>query len=217
MAQSTSFNDKTYDTVVSNPEPEPVFIRKEGNTNFIKALICIIVDLILTIFLIFVQYGLFEVFEDKIQTKTLVIVGTIAFVFFICIIIFLISHITILVTITRYIYIIVGSIYYAYRLILVIIYLIENEKGISNLALIFFIIILASIVPRVFGYFNIEILEKVCKRVDENRRILAHEKFIEKLGNKIDVGNSRWSNTFEIERASSVNKLNQPDENNNQQ
>ena len=217
MAQSTSFNDKTYDTVVSNPEPEPVFIRKEGNTNFIKALICIIVDLILTIFLIFVQYGLFEVFEDKIQTKTLVIVGTIAFVFFICIIIFLISHITILVTITRYIYIIVGSIYYAYRLILVIIYLIENEKGISNLALIFFIIILASIVPRVFGYFNIETLEKVCKRVDENKRILAHEKFFEKLGNKMDVGNSRWSNTFEIERASSVNKLNQPDENNNQQ
>ena len=89
-----------------------------------------------------------------------------------------------------------------------IIYLINNEDGISNLALVFFLIILASIVPRVFGFYNIEALEKVCKKVDDNKRILAHEKFIEKIGNKVDFGNSRWSNTLEIERASSLNQFN---------
>ena len=207
MSLKNSFNDKTYDTQVSNPEPEPVFIGKEGKPNFIKALICVSVDFVLTIFLIFVQYGLFHIFEEKIQTQILVIIGTIAFAFFICIIVFVISHITILVLIAKYAYIIVGSIYYGYRLILMIIFLIDNEEGISNLALVFFIIILASIIPRVFGFYNIETLAKVCKKVDENRRILDHDKLIEKIGNKVDVGYSRWSNTLEIERASSVNRF----------
>ena len=58
MDLSASINEKSYDTRVSNPEPEPVFISREGQQNFIKALICIIVDFIATIFLIFVQYGL---------------------------------------------------------------------------------------------------------------------------------------------------------------
>ena len=209
MSQSVSFYDRTFDTQVSNPEPEPVFIGKEGKSNFIKALICISVDFVVTIFLIFIQYGLFEIFEDNIKKTNLIIVGSIAFVFFVCILIFVISHVTILVTITKYAYIIIGAIYYGYRVILMIIYLINNEKGISNLALVFFLIILASIVPRVFAFYNIESLEKVCKKVDDNKRILAHEKFIEKIGNKVDVGNSRWSNTLEIERFSSVaNQLN---------
>jgi hypothetical protein len=111
------------------------------------------------------------------------------------------------VIISKYAYIIIGAIYYLYRVTLMIIYLINNEDGISNSALVFFLIILASIVPRVFGFYNIENLEKVCKKVDDNKRALAHEKFIEKIGNKVDFGNSRWSNTLEIERASSVNPL----------
>ena len=34
MSHSMSFNDKTYDTQVSNQEPETVFIGKEGKPNF---------------------------------------------------------------------------------------------------------------------------------------------------------------------------------------
>ena len=39
------------------------------------------------------------------------------------------------------------------------------------------------------------------------KRIINQDKFKEELGNKIDygVGNSRWSNTLEIERNSKVN------------
>ena len=211
MSQNISLNDKTFGTQYSNPEPEPVFIGKEGKTNFIKALICILVDLVVTIFLIFVQYGLFSVFEDEIKTTTLVIVGIIAFVFFLCIIIFVVSHITILVIISKYAYIIVGGIYYGYRVVLMIIYLIENESGISNLALIFFILVLATIVPRVLAFYNLESLEAVCKKVDDNRRILEHEKFIERIGNKVEYGNSRWSNTLEFERISNFNPPNLDD------
>ena len=208
MSQSASFNNNNNETMVSNPEPEPVFIGREGKTNFIKALICIGVDFIVTIFLIFVECGLFKIFEDELKKIKLVIMGIIAFAFFLCIIVFIISHITILVLISKYVYISVGAVYYLYKLVIMIIYLIQNEKGISNSALVFFIIVLATIIPRVFGFYNIEQLVKVCKKVDENKRILDHEKFVEKLGNRIDAGISRWSNATN-ERWSNVNQENE--------
>ena len=204
MEQTLSFNEKTYDSIISNPEPEPVFISREGHSNYIKAVICIVVDFFVTIFLIFVQYGLFGIFEEEMNFKLIAIISSIAFAFFACVLIFVITHKTILVIISKYMYILVGGIYYGYRLTLMIIYLVKNEKGISTGGLIFFIIILASILPRVFGFYNIEILAKVCKKVDDNKRILEHEKFVEKIGNKIDNRHSysRWSNTLEVGRTS---------------
>ena len=217
MAQSLSFNERTYDSIISNPEPEPVFISREGHSNYIKAVICIVVDFFVTIFLIFVQYGLFGIFEEEMNFKLIAIISSIAFAFFACVLIFVISHITILVIISKYMYILVGGIYYGYRLTLMIIYLVKNEKGISTGGLIFFIIILASILPRVFGFYNIEILAKVCKKVDDNKRILEHEKFVEKIGNKIDNRHSysRWSNTLEIGRTSRFSNSNINEEQDN--
>ena len=217
MAQSLSFNERTYDSIISNPEPEPVFISREGHSNYIKAVICIVVDFFVTIFLIFVQYGLFGIFEEEMNFKLIAIISSIAFAFFACVLIFVITHITILVIISKYMYILVGGIYYGYRLTLMIIYLVKNEKGISTGGLIFFIIILASILPRVFGFYNIEILAKVCKKVDDNKRILEHEKFVEKIGNKIDNRHSysRWSNTLEIGRTSRFSNSNINEEQDN--
>ena len=203
MSVSMSFNDKTVDSQVSNPEPEPVFIGREGTENFRKSIIWILIDLIVTIFLILEEFGLFE---GDIERIKLIIVLSIALVIFALIMIFVISHITILVLLTKYFYIIVGSIYYAYKLLMAIIFLITNESDISNLNLVVFVIILASIIPRIMGFYNIEIFAKVRQKVDESKRILAHEKLIEKIGNKVDRGGySRWSNTLEIERLSSAN------------
>ncbi len=217
MAQSLSFNERTYDSIISNPEPEPVFISREGHSNYIKAVICIVVDFFVTIFLIFVQYGLFGIFEEEMNFKLIAIISSIAFAFFACVLIFVITHKTILVIISKYMYILVGGIYYGYRLTLMIIYLVKNEKGISTGGLIFFIIILASILPRVFGFYNIEILAKVCKKVDDNKRILEHEKFVEKIGNKIDNRHSysRWSNTLEVGRTSRFSNSNINEEQDN--
>ena len=203
MSVSMSFNDKTVDSQVSNPEPEPVFIGREGTENFRKSIMWILIDLIVTIFLILEEFGLFE---GDIERIKLIIVLSIALVIFALIIIFVLSHITILVLLTKYFYIIVGSIYYAYKLLMAIIFLITNESDISNLNLVVFVFILASIIPRIMGFYNIEIFAKVRQKVDEIKRILDHEKLIEKIGNKVDRGGySRWSNTLEIERLSSAN------------
>ena len=207
MDLSATINEKSFDTRVSVPEPEPVFISREGQHNFIKALICIIVDFIATIFLIFVQYGLFGIFEKELDYTLIIVIGAVAFAFFACLLIFVISRITILIIISKYVYIGVGGAYYAYRLVLMIIFLIEKSKNISTEALIFFIIILASILPRIFGFYNLEQLAKVCKKVDENKRILEHEKFVERIGTRVDGGytSSRWSNTIEFERITKLN------------
>ena len=84
------------------------------------------------------QILLVEIFEDELKTIYIIIIGSIAFAFFAFVIIFVISHITILVAISKYAYIIIGSIYYAYKVIIMIIYLIDNEEGISDIALVFF-------------------------------------------------------------------------------
>ena len=185
MSVSMSFNDKTVDSVVSNPEPEPVFIGREGTENFRKAIIWILVDLVVTIALIAFEYGLFT---DDIDIINLIIIGSIALVIFACILVFVLSHVTILVLLSKYVYIILGSLYYAYKLLQMIIFLIDNESDISNLDLVIFVIILASIIPRIMGFYNIELLVKVLRKVDDSKRILAHEKFIEKIGNKVDRG-----------------------------
>ena len=203
MSVSISFNDKTVDSAVSNPEPEPVFIGKEGTENFQKSIMWILIDLIASIFLILVEFGLFD---GEIEIMNLIIVLTIGLIIFFIIIVFVLSHVTILVLISKYAYIVIGSLYYAYKLIMAIIYLITNNSDISNLDLFVFVIILASIIPRILGFYNIELLAKVCKKVDESKRILAHEKLIEKIGNKVDRGGySRWSNSLEIERKSNAN------------
>ena len=205
-----SFNDKTVDTVVSNPEPEPEFIGKEGVDNFKKSVMWILIDLFLTIFLILEEYGLFK---GDLKTIKVIVVSSIALVLFAIILIFVLSHVTILVIISKYMYIILGSLYYSYKLLLMIIFLIQNESDISNLDLVFFVIILSSIIPRILGFYNIEQLERVCKKVDNSKRVLAHEKFVEKIENKVDRGGySRWSNTLEIERISSENTVSEKKE-----
>ena len=203
MSVSMSFNDKTVDTQVSNPEPEPEFIGKEGTENFKKSVIWILIDFVVTIFLITVEY---DVFDGDIKTIKLIIVSSIAIVIFAFILIFVLSHVTILVIIAKYAYIILGSLYYAYKLLMMIIFLIDNESDISNFDLFIFVVVLASIIPRIMGFYNIELLAKVCAKVDDSRRVLEHEKFIERIGNKVDKGGySRWSNTLEIERMSNAN------------
>ena len=206
MSTSMSFQDKTVYSRVSNPEPEPEFVGKEGKDYFKKSVIYILIDLILTILLIFEEYGLIQS-KDELQLNKLVLISIIAIIIFLIILILIISHITYLVIIAKYAYILLGSIYYCYKLVLKIILLINNEANLSNLDLLFFVITLASIVPRIIGFCNIEQLEGVCRKVDNSRRILAHEKFVEKIGDRVDRGgNIGWSQTL-IERTSTANKV----------
>ena len=55
MSVSVSFNDRSVYSSVSNPEPEPEFIGREGKNNFKKSILWILIDVVITMFLILVQ------------------------------------------------------------------------------------------------------------------------------------------------------------------
>jgi len=201
MSVDNSLLDKTMDTAVSAPEPEPEFIAKEGHPFFQKAILWLIIDLLITLILIALEYALFK---DEIEKLNLIIYGVSALAVFLITLIFILSRKTILVIIIKYAYIIIGSLYFGYKLVMKILSFIENENDIPNIDLITFVATLASIVPRIFVFYYVESLAKVCAKVDNSRRILEHEKFLEKLGKKMDKGGySRWSN-LEVERTSSA-------------
>ena len=207
--ESKDLKDQTMDSRISNPEPEPQFISKEGKNYFIKSTVYILIDLIISILYIFEEYsGLFyDLLKHELNLLLLIIFSFITLLVFIIIIILIITHITIFVKIGRYIYSILGFADLLYKIIIKIIYFIGNSKNIPTPDIIIFIIILVWIALRCFAFCNIENFEKVCKKVDESRRVLLHEKFVEKIGEKVDKGRySRWSNTV-MDRSNTSNKL----------
>ena len=203
VQKSFNVNMSIYSSV-SNPVPDEVIIGAEGNDKYKYSIIWIIVDLFGTLFLILVEWEKLDLSGES-SLIACIIEACICVFILILFLIFVLSHKTILANIAKYSYISIGSLYYLYKLILMIIFLISNEASISNFALVKFCLILASIVPRIFAFNYIEAYGQVLARVDESRRVAEHEKFLEKIGNKIDKGYSRWSNELEIERASNAN------------
>ena len=63
MSISQSSHDKTYDTAVSNPEPEPVFISKEGSMTSIGVMALVVIIMVLEGFYIKHYYFL----ENTVQ------------------------------------------------------------------------------------------------------------------------------------------------------
>lgn len=199
MTSSNSFQGQiSMASSVSLPVPDAEVIHNEGKSKLRLAIMWIFIDIIITLFLITEECNLVK----KIKITKLIIQSLIAIFIYILIFIFILTRKTILVVITKYSYIGIGSIYYIYKLILIIMYMIKNESDISNFDLVVFCITLGSIIPRIFGFYNAELYEQILSRVDESKRIEEHEKLLEKLGNKIDKGYSRWSNGLEISRQS---------------
>ena len=210
-----SFNgDMSIYSSVSNPVPDAVIIGEEGKDKFKYSIIWILVDLFATIILVLVEYKNLGLSGESSLTACIIEACICVFILLLFLI-FVLSHKTILSLIAKYSYISIGGLYYLYKLVKMIMYLIQNEADISNIALVKFCLILASIVPRIFAFNYIESYGQVLARVDESRRMEEHEKFLEKIGNKIDKGYSRWSNTLEVERASNANYFNNNDSSKN--
>lgn len=184
---------------VSMPIPDAELIGGEGKGKLRLSLIWILVDLFITLFLIVVECNLLFT-KKKFNSKKLIINAVTVFFIYILLIIFILSHKTTLVIIAKYFYISVGSVYYIYKLALVIIYMVKNEAEISDFDLVIFCVTLASIIPRIFGFYNAELYDQILSRVDEAKRIEEHERLIEKIEKKIDKGYSRWTNDLEISR-----------------
>ena len=129
--------------------------------------------------------------------------------FFLFIIISLLCYNICLSKLAKYLYIGLSSIYFVYLLVLKIIYFINNFSNIEHLDTIFLILLLITIVPKLFFFCYIDAYIVALVEKDECEKGEEHEDFRQNLENKMERGdNTNWSKTSmpnDFQRASSWN------------
>ena len=164
------------------------------------------IDYAITICNILYESNIF--YSEKENNYLFLIINASCFTaFFLFIIISLLCYNVCLSKIVKYLYIILLSVYFVYLLVLKIIYFIDKFDDVEFLDVIFLILLLITIIPKIFffcyidGYIVALVEKNECQRGEE------HEDFRQYLENKMERGdNTNWSKTSmpnNFQRASS--------------
>ena len=199
-------------SAISNPIPDQEYLTTRGKKNLNITVIFILIDLILTLLIILQEHDFLAInFSDNVLP--FLIKSIICIIIFVSIIIIFSSHKYILVKITRFVYIILGTLYYCFKFILKFIILIkainneEEDIDIEIIDVIFLFVHLVTIIPRILTFFiskgYVEKLERIHKLQMEEE----HEKFVQKIATRLEKGYDRWSNFNENEINEKQNEL----------
>ena len=195
-------------SIISNPIPDDELLIREGDKKLNIILICIVVDLILTLLIILQEY---DFLKELVNTDILLFfIKSIICILLLGLVIFLYClHKFYIAIFARFSYLIVGIIYYISKFVFKLVNLIskeeegtqsegqedeEQENEIKIIDIIFLILHLFSIIPRILAfYFCRGYIEKLRKlrqiRIEEE-----HDNFVEKIASRIENGYTRWSN-----------------------
>ena len=195
-------------SIISNPIPDDELLIREGDKKLNIILICIVVDLILTLLIILQEY---DFLKELVNTDILLFfIKSIICILLLGLVIFLYClHKFYIAIFARFSYLIVGIIYYISKFVFKLVNLIskeeegtqsegqedeEAENEINIIDIIFLTLHLFSIIPRILAfYFCREYIEKLRKlrqiRIEEE-----HDNFVEKIASRIENGYTRWSN-----------------------
>ena len=195
-------------SIISNPIPDDELLIREGDKKLNIILICIVVDLILTLLIILQEY---DFLKELVNTDILLFfIKSIICILLLGLVIFLYClHKFYIAIFARFSYLIVGIIYYISKFVFKLVNLIskeeegtqsegqedeEPENEIKIIDIIFLTLHLFSIIPRILAfYFCREYIEKLRKlrqiRIEEE-----HDNFVEKIASRIENGYTRWSN-----------------------
>ena len=195
-------------SIISNPIPDDELLIREGDKKLNIILICIVVDLILTLLIILQEY---DFLKELVNTDILLFfIKSIICILLLGLVIFLYClHKFYIAIFARFSYLIVGIIYYISKFVFKLVNLIskeeegtqsegqedeESENEIKIIDIIFLTLHLFSIIPRILAfYFCREYIEKLRKlrqiRIEEE-----HDNFVEKIASRIENGYTRWSN-----------------------
>ena len=188
----TELKESTYESEysdLSESEQKQIEVKK----NYLLILLFIIIDYIITIGIILHESGLFDN-DINILYLSISAGGLTAFILFI--LISLLLYQVCLSKIIKYIYIIVLGAYFIFLLVMKIIYFVNNIDELKALDFVFLILLLVTIVPRMFFFcyidsFIIKLIEKrECEKGED------HEDLRQNLENKMERGdNTNWSKT----------------------
>ena len=168
-------------------ESDRVLFNRES-TKFLKVVtFLILLDFICTEY-IFIHDFIIIPLNDKKDIKWILfsICSSISFGFFAVILILLYLKKPFLSQIVRYIYLIVGIIFFIYEVILKMLDLNDKDFSLNTLDIILFIVLSITIIPRITGFLYIRIFERKIKKMKEAELMEEHELLLEKVVDKFD-------------------------------
>lgn len=168
-------------------ESDRVLFNRESIQFLKKVTILIILDLVCTEYII-VNDSILNYINKKEDFKwvLLAILSPIAFVFFLVIFILLYLKKPLLSKIARYVYLIIGIIFFIYEVVIKMIALSLKGFSLNYLDYIVFLVIAISIVPRITGFIYIRFFEKKIQKMREAELAEEHELLLEKVVDKFD-------------------------------
>ena len=190
----TERKDSAY-SAVEAPPSDVELKKKEAKNIYYIMLIFIAIDYILTSLIIIKESYFFK--SDKENEIILflikIILVTVFFLFVVISLIFLNIKLT---KIMKYIFIIITVLYYIFEIIISIKYFIDNFSDLYWLDILFFLLFLITIIPRIFFIYYIGLLIIKINEMKEYQKGEEHDNFRQNLENKMERGDdTNWSKT----------------------
>ena len=189
----TELKDSMYESVDSDMT-ESEIKKEQVKSNYKVLVLFVVIDFIITICIILHESNVFK--GENINMTFLLINAISVAVFFLFILISLLLFKVCLSKVIKYIYLGFVSAYFIFLLVKKIIYFVNDFDKIGTLDLIFLLLLLVTIAPRILFFCYIDsfirnLVEKYdCQRGEE------HEDFRQNLENKMERGdNTNWSKT----------------------
>ena len=180
-------------------------MTKEAIEKYNHILIFASIDYIIIILIFLYESNFFNSNENNITLFLIKFISLTLFYIFIIISLLLLNYI--LAKIIKYIYIIFALIFYLIEIIINLKNLIKNY---SFLGVVFLWIIFLGIAPRLVIFYYIRMIIIKISEIEDIKKGEEHEKFQEKLENKMQRVDTNWSskNSFDMERKkqSNINK-----------
>ena len=168
---------------------------EEVKKNYLFMILFIVIDYVITGVIIVHESNIFNQ-EADINYLFLIINGACLTAFFLFIIISLLFYKVCLSKIIKYLYIMILGAYFVYLLVLKIIYFVNHFDDVGTLDIVFLILLLLTIAPRLFFFCYIDAYIIALVQKYEYQKEEDHEDFKQDLENKMERGdNTNWSKT----------------------
>ena len=189
----TERKDSAY-SAVESPPTDLELKTKEAKSRFYFMLIFIGIDYIMSVLIIINESYFFKDKENDIILFIIKISCLTVFLLLVIILTFLLKQK--LTKIIRYVYIIVLGLYYLFEIVWNIKSFIDDFEGTDWVDLVFFFVILLTIIPRLFVFYNIDLLIIKINEIYDCKNGEEHDQFRQNLENKMeDRDNTNWSKT----------------------
>ncbi len=167
---------------------------KEAKKIYYNMLIFLGIDYLLSVLIIIKESNLLS---DDENDYTLLIIKTVSLtVFFLFLIISLCFFKLRLTKIIKYIYIIIVILYYLYELFVNVKGFIKEFSDTNWVDMVAFLFALLTIIPRIFFFYDVDLLIIKIVEIDDCRKGEEHDNFRENLENKMERGeDTNWSKT----------------------